>query len=64
MATTSKVLKTLLCLAAAAFINVAPVAANDDDRMAEAWNDAIGDQEPILTETQFAKLTTSRIRRR
>jgi hypothetical protein len=28
----------------------------DDDRLDEAWKDAIGDQEPVLTEQQFAKL--------
>ena len=28
----------------------------DDDRLDEAWKDAIGDQEGILTEKQFAML--------
>lgn len=28
----------------------------DDFRLDDAWEDAIGDQEPILTEVQFAKL--------
>src|SRR5436190_16625097 len=29
---------------------------SDDDRLDEAWKDAIGDQEPIMTTQQFAKL--------
>ena len=54
MATASKLLGTLTVLALLAAAG--PSAADDDDRMAEAWTDALGDQEPVLTEPQFAKL--------
>jgi hypothetical protein len=58
MTATSNIVKTLLCLLFAMAITTAGVAAEepDDDRMSEAWKDAIGDQEPILTEKQFALL--------
>jgi hypothetical protein len=51
-------LKTLACLAACLFMAAAPVSAADDDndRMDDAWEDAIGDNEPILTDKQFALL--------
>jgi hypothetical protein len=50
--------KTLLALAAAAVLTLPTVAlaADDDDRMDDAWADAIGDQEGILTDKQFAML--------
>ena len=54
MATASTLLGTLTVLALLAAAG--PSAADDDDRMAEAWTDALGDQEPVLTEAQFAKL--------
>lgn len=51
-------LKTLLCLAACLFIAMAPATAADDDndRLDDAWEDALGDNEPILTDKQFALL--------
>jgi hypothetical protein len=45
-------LVTFACLLA----GVPSLARADDDRLDEAWKDAIGDQEPILTDQQFAKL--------
>jgi hypothetical protein len=49
--------KTLLCLAACVALLSSPCAAEDDDnRLDDAWEDAIGDQEPILTPKQFAVL--------
>jgi hypothetical protein len=57
MPATSNIVKTLLCLLFAAVIATADVAAEEpDDRLSEAWKDAVGDQEPILTEKQFALL--------
>jgi hypothetical protein len=54
----SRLMKLLLCLALGAGLATAAYAAEDDDtdRLDEAWEDAIGDQEPILTEKQFAML--------
>jgi len=53
--------KTLLCYALAlgllGLVTAASAAEQEDDfRLDDAWEDAIGDQEPILTEVQFAKL--------
>jgi hypothetical protein len=58
MPATSNIVKTLLCLLFATTLATAHAAAEepDDDRLSEAWKDAIGDQEPILTEKQFALL--------
>jgi hypothetical protein len=57
------VLRTVFYLAAALVVMFGIAAsawaegpAVDDDRLDEAWKDAIGDQENILTEKQFAKL--------
>ena len=55
----TSLLKALLCLAACLAIATAPaIAADDDDnkRMDDAWDDALGDNEPILTDKQFALL--------
>jgi len=56
-----KGLRALICLAAAAVLITGVTAsvlaesqADDDNRLDEAWKDAIGDQENILTEKQFA----------
>jgi hypothetical protein len=58
MPATSNIVKTLLCLLLAATVATASVAAEDepDDRLSEAWKDAVADQEPILTEKQFGLL--------
>jgi hypothetical protein len=49
--------KTLLCLAACVTLLSSPCAAEEDDnRLDDAWEDAIGDQEPVLTPKQFAEL--------
>lgn len=49
--------KALALLFAGAFLTgLSTNAMADDDRLDEAWKDAIGDQEPILTEQQFALL--------
>jgi hypothetical protein len=58
MSTSSQMLKTLLCLLACLAIGSAAYAADDADnnRLDDAWEDAIGDQEPVLTDTQFALL--------
>lgn len=51
--------KFFLCLTACLVIAVAPALAEDDDddeRLDDAWEDAIGDQEPVLTDKQFALL--------
>jgi hypothetical protein len=55
---TSSLLNTLLCLAACFCIATAPAIAADDDndRLDDAWEDALGDNEPILTDKQFALL--------
>jgi hypothetical protein len=58
-----KGLRALICLAAVVVL-IAGVTASvlaedqsdDDNRLDEAWKDAIGDQENILTEKQFAML--------
>jgi hypothetical protein len=49
---------TLLGLAALVVIAATPAIAADDDndRMDDAWEDALGDNEPILTDKQFALL--------
>jgi hypothetical protein len=54
----TSLLKTLLCLAACLFIATAPATAADDDndRLDDAWEDALGDNEPIHTDKQFALL--------
>jgi hypothetical protein len=48
----------LLCLAACLVIAAVPAMAEDDDdeRLDDAWEDAVGDQEPVLTDKQFALL--------
>ncbi len=58
-----KGLRALICLAAAVVLITGVTAsvlaedqADDDNRLDEAWKDAIGDQENILTEKQFAML--------
>ncbi|HEY8277284.1 MAG TPA: hypothetical protein VIG52_09865 [Methyloceanibacter sp.] len=58
----SRALRALLCVTAALTL-IAGVPASvlaeyqaDDNRLDEAWKDAIGDQENILTEQQFAML--------
>ena len=58
-----KGLRAVICLAAAAVLItgvpasvLAESQADDDNRLDEAWKDAIGDQENILTEKQFAML--------
>jgi hypothetical protein len=57
MFTSSQVLNTLACLAVCITLASAPGRAEDDDnRLDEAWKDAVGDQEPVLTEKQFATL--------
>jgi hypothetical protein len=61
MITTFQVLKTLACLAvcatlASAGAMAADKPAVDDNRLDEAWKDAVGTQEPILTDKQFATL--------
>lgn len=45
-----------LLFAGALATGYATNATADDNRLDEAWKDAIGDQEPILTEKQFALL--------
>jgi hypothetical protein len=57
-----KGVRALICLAAACVLIVG-VTANvlaedqaDDNRLDEAWKDAVGDDENILTEKQFAML--------
>jgi len=55
----SHICKTFLCLAACLIIAAtAPALAENDDnnRLDEAWEDAVGDQEPVLTDKQFALL--------
>ena len=50
--------RPLLPLLAAVMVSGMATAAAiaDDNRLDEAWKDAIGDQEPVLTDQQFAKL--------
>lgn len=54
----SRLTKLLLCLALGAGLATAAYAVEDgnDRKLGDAWEDAIGDQEPILTEKQFAML--------
>src|SRR5690606_2081840 len=56
----SRLTKLLLCLALGAGRATAAYAVEDgnDRKFDDAWEDAIGDQEPILTEKQFAMLNT------
>jgi hypothetical protein len=58
MSIQSHLRKLILCLAACLVIIAVPVMAEDDDdeRLDDAWQDAIGDQEPVLTDKQFAQL--------
>jgi len=59
MLTNSSPLRTLLPLAAVAVGLAAGIvgpAAAESGRLSEAWHDAIGDQEPILTDKEFAVL--------
>jgi hypothetical protein len=59
MSMSSLIRKMFLCLAAACLIIAAvPAIAEDDDdnRLDDAWEDAVADQEPVLTEKQFALL--------
>ena len=58
MSMLSHIRKLLLCLAACLVIAAVPAMAEDDDdgRLDDAWEDAIGDQEPVLTDKQFALL--------
>ena len=60
----SRLTKLLLCLALGAGLATAAYAVEDgnDRKLGDAWEDAIGDQEPILTEKQFAMLNNSRSR--
>ena len=46
----------LPALAAALVLAGAAVASADDLRLDDAWDDAVGDQENVLTEAQFATL--------
>ena len=62
MSAPSRGVRALVCLTAA-LILIAGVSAGvlaedqaDDNRLDEAWEDAVGDQENILTEQQFAML--------
>jgi hypothetical protein len=54
----TSLMNTLLCLAACLPLAIAPAMAADDDndRLDNAWEDALGDNEPILTDKQFALL--------
>lgn len=56
--TTPATLRKFLLALAACFLVVAAMPAmaedDDDDRLDDAWEDAVGDQEPILTDKQFA----------
>jgi hypothetical protein len=54
----SLLLAGLFGLAALLAVFTTPVFAedDDDDRLDDAWQDAIGDQEPVLTDKQFALL--------
>jgi hypothetical protein len=58
MPNVSRILSIVLPLAFACALgsSIAHAEAPDADRLAEAWKDAIGDQEPILSSSQFAKL--------
>ena len=58
MSTKSAILKTFFSLAVAGVLagGLSVSARADDDRLDEAWKDGIGDQEPVLTDQQFAKL--------
>ena len=58
MSTKSAILKTFFSLAIAGVLagGLSVSARADDDRLDEAWKDGIGDQEPVLTDQQFAKL--------
>jgi hypothetical protein len=58
MSTKSAILKTFFSLAVAGVLagGLSVSAKADDDRLDEAWKDGIGDQEPVLTDQQFAKL--------
>jgi len=57
-----RTLRALICLAAAVVLVTSVTTLvfaedqTDDNRLDEAWKDAIGDQENILTEKQFAML--------
>ena len=58
-----KGLRPVICLAAAAILITGVAAsvlaadqAEDDNRLDEAWKDAVGDDENILTAKQFAML--------
>ncbi|MGH6864668.1 MAG: hypothetical protein ACREDO_00435 [Methyloceanibacter sp.] len=54
----SRIWKTTICLLAGVAMFAATGLAEDeiDKEMDEAWKDAIGDQEPVLTQKQFALL--------
>lgn len=53
----SYIWKMFLCLVACFLIAAAvPAVAEDDNRLDDAWEDAVGDQEPVLTDKQFALL--------
>jgi hypothetical protein len=61
MMTSAQIFRILGCLAvcgmlASATAMAADKPADDDDRLDEAWKDAVGAQEPILTDKQFAAL--------
>ena len=62
MMTKSRILGALVAAAAAAVLGLTgtafseDAAVTDDLRMDEAWADLVVDQEPILTDMQFAKL--------
>jgi len=47
---------TAAVAAVSGFIGAASAQEADDDRLDNAWADVVVDQEPILTEAQFAKL--------
>jgi hypothetical protein len=57
-----RTLRALICLAAAVVLVTSVTTLvfaedqADDNRLDEAWKDAVGDQENILTEKQFAML--------
>ncbi|MGH6736657.1 MAG: hypothetical protein ACRECX_11350 [Methyloceanibacter sp.] len=59
MTLTLQIRNALLALIVCLAVGLVPALAEDKDddlRLDDAWEDAIGDQEPVLTEKQFALL--------